>query len=221
MAARAERVDRRSRSARASGRNGREEILRAAGEVVAARGFREASVDEIAERAGYSKGALYWHFPSKEDLFFALLEERVDAASREMVELLRSAPPEQDMSVEASRRFVELLASEPELLLLEHEYRSQAMRDSRVRRRYAQRQAAIREATAGALAARLEHLGTPACDRETERFATAILALAAGLAQQRLIDPASVPDDLLGETIALIYRGLVARDSERPPGEDS
>jgi hypothetical protein len=47
------------------------------------------------------------------------------------------------------------------------------------------------------------------------------MALAGGLAQQRLIDPASVPDDLLGDILALLYRGLVARDSAEPPGEDS
>ena len=98
------RVDRRSRSARAEGRNGREALLRAAGEVFAAEGFRAASVDEIAERAGYSKGAFYWHFPSKDEVFLALLEERIDAPTREMIELLESAPPEQDMAPEASRR---------------------------------------------------------------------------------------------------------------------
>ena len=36
------------------------------------------------------------------------------------------------------------------------------------------------------------------------------MALAAGLAQQKLADPDSVPDELLGNTIVLIYRGLVA-----------
>ena len=46
-------------------------------QVFAERGYRDASMDEIVGRAGYSKGALYWHFSSKEDLFFALLEERV------------------------------------------------------------------------------------------------------------------------------------------------
>jgi len=65
------RLDRRTRRARAEQRDGREALLRAAVEVLSERGYRDASVYEIAARAGYSKGAFYWHFPSKDDLFFA------------------------------------------------------------------------------------------------------------------------------------------------------
>src|SRR2546422_266500 len=101
---------------RAGSRDARQALLEAAAAVFAERGFRHASVDEVARRAGYSKGAVYWHFASKDELFLALLEERVDRPTREMIDLLASAPPEQDMGPEASRRFVELLGSERELL---------------------------------------------------------------------------------------------------------
>ena len=167
-------------------------------------------MDQIAERAGYSKGALYWHFESKEDIFLALLEERIDAPTRSRIELLETAPPERDMSVEASRLFAELLGRERELLLLEHEYWSHAVRDARLRARYAARRAEMRAALASALAARIEHVGTPLPDARLDDVATSIMALAAGLAQQKLADPDSVPDELLGNTIVLIYRGLVA-----------
>ncbi len=69
------------------------------------RGYRDAGVDEIAAEAGYSKGAIYWHFADKEELLSALLEERIDAPTRDRVALLASAPPERDMSVEATREF--------------------------------------------------------------------------------------------------------------------
>src|SRR4051794_15324874 len=77
------RVDGRTRAARAQRREAREELLSAALRVFARRGYREAGVDEIAGEAGYSKGALYWHFSGKEELLIALLEERVDAPMRE------------------------------------------------------------------------------------------------------------------------------------------
>jgi AcrR family transcriptional regulator len=89
------RVDRRGRGARAEGRDAKQEILDAAASVFVARGFHDASVDEVAERAGYSKGAVYWHFAGKDDLFLALIEERVGRPTREMVELLQSAPASQ------------------------------------------------------------------------------------------------------------------------------
>jgi AcrR family transcriptional regulator len=187
--------------------------------VFAAKGFGEASVDEIAERAGYSKGALYWHFATKEDVFFALLEERIDAPTRKTIELLESAPPEHDMAPEASNRLVELLRGERDLYLLDQEYWSQAVRRPHIRARYAERRAEMRAALAKALAARVEHLGAPVGDVDFVEIATAILGLANGLARQKMIDPDAVPDHLLGEAIALIYRGLVARAADGAAGQ--
>ena len=163
------RIDRRTRAARAEGRDGRAALLEAAMEVFAERGYRDASVDEIAARAGYSKGAIYFHFSGKEDLFFALLEERVDRPLYAALELLATGPPEHDMSVEASRRFAELFREQRELLLLDQEYRSLAVRDSRLAARYAERQRRLRSAFGAAVAARAEHLGAPPWTTLTRR----------------------------------------------------
>lgn len=54
----------------------RERIVVAAVRVFARKGFQRASLDEIAAEAGLTKGAIYWHFRSKNDLFFSLLESR-------------------------------------------------------------------------------------------------------------------------------------------------
>jgi AcrR family transcriptional regulator len=206
-------VDGRTRAARASGREAREELLGAALRVFARRGYRDASVDEVAAEAGYSKGALYWHFASKEDLLSALLEERVDALLREMLALLGSAPPEQDMSVEASREFARRLAAERDTVLVEREQWSLAIRDPEIARRYVARQREIRRALARALEARARHLGTPVLPLPAEDVARIVLSVIAGLAHDELIEPGSVRPELLGETLALIYAGLVARAS--------
>src|SRR5437588_12312304 len=49
-------------------------ILDVAEEMLAEKGYHDASMDEIAARAGIAKGTLYQHFPGKEDLVFALFE---------------------------------------------------------------------------------------------------------------------------------------------------
>lgn len=49
-------------------------ILDVAEEMLAEKGYHDTSMDEIAARAGVAKGTLYQHFPSKEDLVFALFE---------------------------------------------------------------------------------------------------------------------------------------------------
>jgi AcrR family transcriptional regulator len=206
--------------ARAEGRDAREALLEAALQVFAARGYRDSSVDDIAERAGYSKGAVYWHFSSKDDLFFALLEERIDRPWRETIDLLGSAAPERDMAPEASRRFGEILRGQRELLLINNEYWSQAVRDPKLGARYARRQEKLRTALAKAIAARLEQLGAPPAGDAAEELATAFMSLAAGLAQERLVEPDAVPDHLLGDTFALIYAGHVARARERKSTED-
>lgn len=215
------RVDRRRRVSRAERRDARQELLSAAAGVFAEHGFHDALIDEVAERAGYSKGAVYWYFASKDDLFLALVEEHVDRPTREMIELLQSAPAERNMAPEASERFAALLAGQREWLLLDNEYWSQAARDPDLRRHYAKRRRELRAALGSALAARAATLGGPHIAIEPERVATAIMALNIGLAQQALVDPDAVPDDLLGETILLIYKGLQARAEASDAADNS
>src|SRR5215212_6255874 len=190
------RLDRRTRAARAQGSESRDEILAAALEVFARRGYSQAGVDEIAAAAGYSKGELYWHFSSKEELLMTLVDERIDAPMRAMVALLESAPPDQDMSVEASREFSRRLANQRDAVLLEREYWSLAIRDPELRARYAERQRAMREALAGALEARARHLGTPDLPMPAEDLARIVMGVMGGLATDELIEPGSVRAEL-------------------------
>jgi AcrR family transcriptional regulator len=204
------RVDRRTRAARAEGREARDDLLNAALRVFARRGYRAAGVDEIAAEAGYSKGALYWHFSGKAELLNALLEERVDAPMREKIALLASAPPDQDMSVEASRTFGSQVDEQREALLLEREYWSLAIRDRKLRKRYVARQTELREALARGLEARARHLGTPDLPMPAEDVGRLVMRIGGGLAVDDLVEPGLVRTDLPGEAFALIYAGLVA-----------
>jgi TetR/AcrR family transcriptional regulator, fatty acid metabolism regulator protein len=60
-------------------RTRRQKVLDAALRVFAERGYSETAVDEIARASETSKGGLYFHFPSKQALFLALLDEASDA----------------------------------------------------------------------------------------------------------------------------------------------
>src|SRR5437868_5762983 len=209
------RVDQRTRAARAQGREARDELLAAALRVFARRGYREAGVDEIAAEAGYSKGALYWHFSSKAELLTALLDERIDAPMRDRVELLASAPPERDMSLEATHEFARQLDEQREAMLLEREYWTIAIRDPELRTRYAERQTELRDSLAAALQDRARHLGTPEVGMPAEDVARIVMSIIGGLAVDELIEPGSVRPELLGEALALLYAGLLARAQAR------
>lgn len=62
----------------------RQAILQSALEAFAQKGYSQTTMDEIADRAGVSKGALYWHFKDKRTLFLAVCEERASALEKVM-----------------------------------------------------------------------------------------------------------------------------------------
>jgi len=167
-------------------------------------------MSEIAAEAGFSKGALYWNFASKEELFFALLDERVGHRLQALFELIGSASPAEDVTGEVSRRFAAVLKEYRELALLFHEYAAMAVRDPKLQRKYVERNAKLRDGIARAVEARHRALGVP-LSLPAEQLATAAMALADGLSIEQLIDPKSVPSDLLGQVLSLIEDGMAAR----------
>ena len=68
----------------------RRQLLDAAMEVFVERGYHAAAMDEIAERAGVSKPVLYQHFPGKQELYLALLDESVERLVEAVGNAIRS-----------------------------------------------------------------------------------------------------------------------------------
>ena len=192
----------------------RAELLDAAAEVFARRGYHAATVDEIAARAGLSKGSVYWTFASKEELFLALLDERVDRPIRAVMDISGSAPREQITAPAVDAALAQLVREQPEFIQLLVEYWTAAVRDPRLRARYVERQHALRDTLAGVLRARqppdVPFVVAP------EALATGFIALAVGLALEFLVDPDSVPPGLFGEMLSLTYDGNSARSGRLP-----
>jgi AcrR family transcriptional regulator len=77
------------------GEDRRQQILEAALKVFAEKGFKGATNEAITKEAGVSPGLIYWYFKNKEDLLFALLEERVGPAGVPIpLEHLTAFPPD-------------------------------------------------------------------------------------------------------------------------------
>src|SRR3954462_49255 len=70
----------------------RESVTAAAERLFVEQGFHATSVDQVAKQAGYTKGAVYSNFASKEDLFFAVYERRAEKGVAEMERMLGEAP---------------------------------------------------------------------------------------------------------------------------------
>src|ERR1700678_1656229 len=73
-------------------------ILNAAQEIFSENGFEKTQLEEVAARAGYTRGAIYAHYASKEDLFLALMEQRAQGKLRALNTMLGT-------NSDAQRRF--------------------------------------------------------------------------------------------------------------------
>lgn len=82
----------------------RQRLLDSALAVFARNGYERATVDEVVREAGFSKGAFYVHFESKEDLFWELLQERIDKQQ----EMFRNAIDASLSVVENEKRILQV-----------------------------------------------------------------------------------------------------------------
>ena len=181
----------------------RRRLLDAAAEVFAHRGFAATSLDEVAEVAGFSKGAVYSNFAGKEDLFLSVLDEHV---TRQMLDIrgeidVTLTAGEQVM--EAGQRFMDLFQRERAWYLLSFEFLVYAARNPEFQVEFAARQRAQREAVVAMLVENAAAMEIP-MSLPPERMAVALEALANGIAFAKLADEQGVPDDLVGELFALL-----------------
>src|SRR5436190_5306033 len=194
----------------------RARLLDSAANVFAERGYERASIDEVAARAGLSKGTVYWHFASKEELFMALLDERIDRPARAVMDITAAAPREQPTSGAVDAALGQLVRDQPEFVQLLLEYWAAAVRDPKLAERYVERQQALRKTLADVLRGR-QPPDVP-FDVPPEHLATAFIALAFGLALELLVDPKAVPKGLFGQILSLAYDGNAARSGHLPKG---
>ena len=69
-------------------RTTRERIMDAALTIFSRKGYHETRIDEIVEAAATSKGSIYFHFPNKEKLFLALVDQFADLLERRVTEAI-------------------------------------------------------------------------------------------------------------------------------------
>ena len=106
----------------------RGQLLAAARRVFLQRGFHGATLDAIAEEAGFSKGVVYSQFESKADLFIALLEARIAERAAQNERIVRETRDPAAAFDALLALAVHLAAVEPEWALLVLEVRTHAAR---------------------------------------------------------------------------------------------
>ncbi|MDF9716706.1 TetR/AcrR family transcriptional regulator [Nocardioides sp. ChNu-153] len=187
-------------------RPGRSEVratlLAAATRVFARRGIDAASVDDVAAAAGYTKGAVYSNFTSKDGLVAAIVEDHTAA----YLELgLAAAASAEGSLAERARALGDRLdaasADERDWHLLFVELWQRAVRGDPAVEGFRHRRTAMRDAIAAAVREHAEASGAELVV-PAEHAAVAIMALANGMALERLVAPDDAPDGLTGELLA-------------------
>jgi AcrR family transcriptional regulator len=199
----------------------REQLVAAAARVFAERGFHATSLDAIAEEAGFSRGAVYYNFADKEELFLELLDRRCAERAQDLREVFAQT---EAADVEATSRQAQLAAEhaleamtgDPEWRALYLEFLAHAARDSMFRRRFSERTDEMRGALEDVVVERTRPVAD-ALGMEPKQLAIVIDALGIGLwAHHMLHGPRAVPPDLFSKSLALIVDGIVARASAAP-----
>jgi AcrR family transcriptional regulator len=177
-------------------------LLEAGARVFIERGFAGASVEAIAEAAGFTRGAFYSNFESREQLFAELLQERVYARYAEMA--TRSTP---STLREVGEELAEIQSGGGGqwLFRLWLELLAHAGRDERFRKIAAGFWSGNRARIAALIEAQYGGQTPPAAP---ERIATAMIALDVGLALQHFVDEQAAPLDLYPELYELLFGPL-------------
>lgn len=179
----------------------RQRLLEAAYTVFGRRGYHAASLDAIAEEAGYSKGAVYSNFASKEELFLALLDHYTEEQMKgwEKIRELFAGPdqrevPKPENKDEAELTYVEYIKQDQSWIMLQLEFMLNALRDEKMRLEVAKRLRTMRqvmqEHLAAAHAANNTTPALPLGDLPLYMFSFDI-----GLSLQTLLDPDAIPED--------------------------
>ncbi len=186
--------------------------MQAAMEVFAERGYHGASIEAISERAGFTRGAFYRSFASKEELFLALFDQQNQRRMDALRGLLDEEVAPEELLSELTRRVTATGAQDRQWFLLSTEFTLHAIRDPAVSAALAERDRQVRRTLADIVTDICRRLGRdPHID--TERLAAALVALHEGLRNQFYVDAEGAPlPDVFNEIVPLL---LNAATTER------
>ncbi|MEI3614072.1 TetR/AcrR family transcriptional regulator [Pseudogracilibacillus sp. SO30301A] len=183
----------------------RKELLEVASEMFAKQGFYSTSVDQIAEEAGYSKGAIYSNFGSKDDLFLSVFKEN----QKEDLQSLEAIAEEYDSLDE----FINMIENNHQYerkenqdwSILKLEFLLYAMRDDSVSKKLAP----ILEESRSQMTNILKAFYQPDDQKRLvsiDKLAFLLLSLDIGIGIQSYVDEESIPENIFADGLKLLLK---------------
>ncbi|RJQ73051.1 TetR/AcrR family transcriptional regulator [Pseudonocardiaceae bacterium YIM PH 21723] len=166
----------------------RARLLDAAMEVFAEQGFGGARIEDICDRAGYTRGAFYSNFGSKEELFLALFDARMAVVVEQVVDRVDRAEPTVDGLVTALLDY----EHDRNWYLVSTEFTLHAIRNPQVAAHLAARDGWVREQLLGVLGRLDWEPGT-----DLEALVRMIVVIVEGAPAQSWVEPDRLPPGTL------------------------
>lgn len=194
----------------------RSALIDAARQVFAQRGFEGASLDEIAETAGYTRGAIYKHFSDKEDLFWAVNDDFNDGALKVFAERLGKSKAPLDVDAIAET-WQQLLPGDPDTLALALEFQLYELRNPSARERSVARVQQTRALFADFIEREAAAAGTT-LTLPADTLAAIFLIASDGFNRAALVE---TPGENLFATFLKLFLPTVARErsTDRTPSQ--
>jgi AcrR family transcriptional regulator len=190
----------------------REALLEAASEMFGARGLDGVSIDEVTQAAGYTKGAFYANFKSKEELFLVMLDERFSEELQRLDRMLAGTHEPQEEAAAAAADFIHF-ATDEEWQKLSFQFLAYAARNEDFREELATRQKAMRERMAKVFTRWKQSFATD-FSLPIEDITAMTFFMADGFLAGRVIEPDLNPE-LYTTMVGVFLRGLQAMGEDQ------
>jgi AcrR family transcriptional regulator len=193
----------------------RDRLLAAAARVYARSGFNGATLDDVAAEAGFTKGAVYGHFGSKENLLVALVDEFLSEQIAEQISLIDRTGLPWERPIRGADVWIAELRERPDPFRLFVEFWVHAQRDERLRAHLAGGLDALRQMFVGFATDGAADGGTPMTPEAIEGHANVALGTALGFAMMTLADPDAVAPHLLGAALSIFIQACESSQEVR------
>jgi AcrR family transcriptional regulator len=192
----------------------RSALLDAAAEVFAARGFRAGTLEEVAEAAGLTKGAVYSQFANKEDLFAAAIERRYQERLEAFRALMERPGGTEARASDAALEFARSVTADADWALLFLEAWAEMLRSPDFGDRLRAVNDQIRDALEALLRDQLPIVGSHGIP--SKDIAEMVLAMAHGFGIQHRLDSEHAPEGLFAEMMQIFTSGLAGTPTRAP-----
>lgn len=185
-------------------------LKEAALDVFAERGFPGASIVEICDRAGLTRGAFYSNFSTKDELFFELFDEHFDRTIARMHTVFDELSDQLDPLTAISEALAVLVSDDEKWFLVSTEFTLHAIRTASAAQLLADHDARVRSELVVFLRKALDRVGWTV-DFELDRIARLIVAVREGGLAQSMVEPTALAHgDLDRWFLGTFLRGLYA-----------